>query len=170
MKIKMSLTAISNAYNSALNSFARPSFNDTAINQGTQTAEAQESKLNPIKEAKPSFIDKLDKFLTVSKKEKPSLEDMQSRLADIKYKGKMLLHHPLESSVKSYMKDVKDFLSDVRDHAYSSQQRDNLFQKINVVDSKLDKVGDELLEGQGNELALLDSLGQLQGLLVDIYV
>ncbi len=164
----MSLTAISNAYNSALNSFARPSLNDTISNSGT--SEAQNTKLDLLKENKPSFVEKLDKFLTVSKKEKPSLDDMQNRLADIKYRGKMLLHHPLESSVKSYMKDLKDFLSDVRDHAYSSEQRDNLFQKINVVDTKLDKMGEELLQGQANELALLDSLGQLQGLLVDVYV
>ena len=166
----MSLTAISNAYNSALNSFARPTLDNTAINQHGLASETQEVKLNPLKETKPSFVEKLDKFLTVTKKEKPSLDEMQNRLADIKYRGKMLLHHPLETSVKSYMKDLKDFLSDVRDHAYGSQQRDNLFQKINVVDSKLDKLGDELLQGQTNELALLDSLGQLQGLLVDIYV
>ncbi len=166
----MSLAAISNAYNSALNSFARPHVNDTTIGQHSVASETPEAKLNPIKETKPSFVDKLDKFLTVTKKEKPSLDEMQNRLADIKYRGKMLLHHPLEASVKSYMKDLKDFLSDVRDHAYSSEKRDNLFQKINVVDSKLDKIGNELLEGQTNELALLDSLGQLQGLLVDVYV
>jgi uncharacterized protein YaaR (DUF327 family) len=161
----MSLTAISNAYHSALNTFSRPSLDDTAITQ-----KGSATKLDLVQETKPNFLEKFDKFLTVTKKERPSLEDMQGRLADIKYRGKMLLNHPIESSVKSYMKDIKDFLSDVRDHAYESKYRDSLFQKINVVDSKLEKVGDELLDGQTNELALLDSLGHLQGLLVDIYV
>lgn len=161
----MSLTAIGNAYNSALSMFSKPSVDDTAVH-----TKSQDLKLDPVKDSKPSFIEKFDKFLTATKKEKPSLQDMQGRLADIKYRGKMLLNHPLESSVKSYMKDIKDFLSDVRDHAYESKYRDNLFQKLNVVDAKLEKVGDELMNGQTNELALLDSLGHLQGLLVDIYV
>ncbi len=166
----MSLSAINSATNSLFNSLtSRPNIDDTSVNQAAAT-EAQEVKLKAEKDSKPKFLEKLDKILSNSRQEKPSLESMQNRLADIKYKGKMLLHHPLESSVKSYMKDVKEFLADIRDHAYGSEQRDNLFQKINVVDNDLDQLGEKLLQGQTSELALIDSLGQLQGLLVDVYV
>lgn len=98
-------------------------------------------------------------------------ETMQARLSSILEKGTSIQHHPLPGEVKAYIKDVRDFLADVNKHAYEGQRNENgLFEKINVVNRKLDTMAEELVAGQQNEIALVNSLGQLQGLLIDLYV
>ena len=163
----MPLSAISGISNSISNAFSRPSIKDTAL-QNTKASEAgdqKEAKLNPNKTT--NFIDKL---LPQLRKEKPSKEAMQNRLNDIALKGKILLEHPTRDSVGSYIKDMKDFLGDVKDHAHNLKHKDGLFQRIEIADIDLDKLSEELLKEQKAELALVNSLGQLQGLLVDVFV
>jgi len=96
---------------------------------------------------------------------------MQARLADIKHKGALVMQHPLPKHVQSYIEDVRSFLTDVQDQAYSNTKNsDQVFEKVQVVDKALDDLAEELLQGQKNELKLVNSLGRLQGLLIDIFV
>lgn len=101
---------------------------------------------------------------------KPKLEEMKQRLSDIERKGKTLLHHPYTSIVSDYVSSIKGFLSDVGDHAYESQSEGEIFEKTKVVDQKLNKLADDFMAGQTRELDLINSLGELQGLLVDLFV
>lgn len=100
-----------------------------------------------------------------------SVAEMQLRLVDIKKLGITLRHHPEPSMVKSYVSEVKNFLDDLRDKAYQGHKSpEDLFEKINIVDKHLDKLADDFLSSQKNEFALVNSLGVLEGLLVDILV
>lgn len=102
--------------------------------------------------------------------EKITFEDMKSRLQDIQKKGSLLKQHPMPDMVKNYISEVRDFLTDLREGAYASNERDGVFQKIDVVDEKLDQLANQVLEEEKEGFELADSLGELQGLLIDILV
>lgn len=164
----MSLNAITGIANSALDAFNRPNLDSVSAGEArnTQNSKVQSSTSKVDKE--PNFLERL---VSASRtKQKPSLNEMTDRLASLKAKGTLVLHHPLDSTVKSYVKDLKDFLGDIRDHAYDSMNKNDHFQRIDVADTKLDALAEDLLQTEKAELALLESLGELQGLIIDIYV
>lgn len=94
----------------------------------------------------------------------------EERLADIKTKGNLILHHPLPNLVKDYLSDVKSLLNDARKNGYNGKHEDGVFKKLDLADEKLIKLTDAMLAEQKPEIDLVASLGELQGLLVDIFV
>ncbi|MDD9898517.1 MAG: DUF327 family protein [Candidatus Melainabacteria bacterium] len=164
----MALNAISGLGTNIINAFQRPAAQEAGAQEAAAAQTKLESSTNKAAE-KPNFLEKLTSFTSKSKA-KPELTEMQDRLAGLKARGKVVLHHPLDSTVKSYIKDLKEFLGDIKDHAYGSARRDEHFQKINITDRKLDELAEDLLKTEKAELALLESLGELQGLIVDVYV
>lgn len=153
----------------SLENFSRASSKETHLNKAGATLVENSSPLELESSKKSSVKDLIDKFLSNNStaKEAPNFETMRARFSEIQRRGKLLLHHP--SSMKSYVKDMKDFLGDLREHAYSAKYKDDLFQRMDTVDSQLDELADELLSSQQQELALVNSLGELQGLLIDVF-
>lgn len=167
----MSLNAISGIGNNLMNSI------QTAVKDGAATGaeEAKDNKAIKLEASKSSAVKKtsfLDKLVSVTNqtKPKPTQAQMEDSLAALRAKGKVVLHHPLDKTVKSYVKELKDFLGDIRDHAYQSKTRDEHYQGIEIADAKLDALAEDLLSTEKAELALMESLGRLQGLIIDIYV
>ena len=79
--------------------------------------------------------------------------------------------HPLPKMVREYVSEIRSFLTDVKDHAFEHRANDEgLFERMEVIDSKLSELGDQLLDEQKNELQIAANLGELQGLLIDFYV
>lgn len=155
-----------------LDAYSKPHSDTKSSDSGLLKAEANKSSavLDTKKTDKPNFLEQLLKKTGI-KTEKPSLNQMQSRLADIKKLGTTLRHHPEPSMVKAYVTEVKSFLMDVRDNAYEGHKSpEDLFEKVDVVDKKLDELADDFLASQKPEMQLIDSLGALEGLLIDILV
>lgn len=169
----MSLRAISQTLGNGLLDQVRSGLASAkADNEGTVEIAKNEVVKSTVNESnKQNRIGFFEQLLgsKTSTKEKPTAEAMTLRLADLKAKGNILRHHPLPNMVKSYVKDLKDFLGDLREHAYQAEHKDELFQRMKVVDENLDKLADKLLDEQKHELALVASLGELQGLLVDVF-
>jgi uncharacterized protein YaaR (DUF327 family) len=121
-------------------------------------------------EKAPNFLEKLINQQANLGPVKPSLEDMKTRLSEILKKGAILRQHPTPGVLDDYVASVKGFLNDVRDNAYSPEKKDGLFQHLNTVDEHLDKLAKQFLAEQKPEMKLVDSLGELEGLLIDIFV
>lgn len=148
-----------------------------ASNQGAEAKDLQATVVKEstvAKEAQPSkpgnFFDQL-----MSRNDqatnKLSFSEMQSKLVDIKHLGTLVKQHPEPNVVKSYVSELRSFLSQLKDSAYEGQRsEDDLFEKINIVDTKLDELVDELLGSQKSEMEIVNSLGVLEGLLIDIFV
>lgn len=137
-----------------------------------QAATGKSSKKAPIKE--PNFLEQFtNKFLNHTENqdlEKVGLEAMKSRLSDIRQKGTNLRQYPIPSVLEDYTSSVRSFLSDLQDNAYEHRSKGDMFERIEVINEKLDKLADEFMETQRDELSLVASLGELEGLLVDIFV
>ncbi len=139
-------------------------------NAETETAAAQKAIATKTDTTKTNFFEQF-KFSSRNQSEsKPSYEQLQERAENIRRAGAFLQKHPMPEMVKTYINDVRDLLSDLSDQAYAGDHQDGLFQKLNVIDEKLDALADKVLSDEKNGLELADSLGELDGLLIDIFV
>jgi uncharacterized protein YaaR (DUF327 family) len=123
------------------------------------------NELNP--KQKNSIFDQL--LNSKNPKEVNSVESMTMRFSELQAKGKTVRLHPIPKVVKEYVKELKNFLGDIKDQAYQAEHKDELFQRIKVVNENLDKLADQSLNDQKQELALVASLGELKGLLIDVF-
>lgn len=137
---------------------------------GTKQPRALESSKKADKSSESfDFFKQLQKKVD-GYRDKPGVTEMQERLSQIRQKGRALLEHPYPKLVDDYIGSVKSFLNDVSEHGYEAEKRSNLFQKIKVVDEKLDNLAKDFLENNKREIEIVNSLGELEGLLVDILV
>jgi uncharacterized protein YaaR (DUF327 family) len=127
-----------------------------------KTATSEEPKLN--------FFEQFKLGIRQTTDTKPSVEQLEQRAADIRRMGAFLQKHPLPEMVKDYITQVRGLLADINDQAYSANKRDGLFQKLDVVNEKLDALADKVLSDEKDGLELAQSLGELNGLLIDIFV
>ncbi len=72
---------------------------------------------------------------------------------------------------------MKDFLNEVvnRSHKFSRENfldrrgRHRVYGIIRLVDENLDELAGELVKDEKDHLAILDKIGEIQGLLLDIF-
>jgi uncharacterized protein YaaR (DUF327 family) len=121
-------------------------------------------------EPKLNFFEQFKLNIRQATETKSSPEQLQERAADIRRMGAFLEKHPMPEMVKDYITQVRDLLGDISDQAYSANKRDGLFQKLDVVNEKLDALADKVLADEKDGLELAQSLGELNGLLIDIFV
>ncbi len=133
----------------------------SAINK-TDNAISTESTTNKSE----SFFDKL-----LNRKLKPTpAQDLQTRMETLTKLGAAIQQHPMPALIEDYISNTQALLTDVNDNAYGSQYKDKLFEKLNVVNEKLIKVADDFQQSQKPTMDIVASLGELQGLLIDIFV
>lgn len=127
-------------------------------------------KAATTEDTKLNFFEQFKLNIRQATETKASPEQLQERAADIRRMGAFLERHPMPEMVKDYITQVRDLLGDISDQAYSANKRDGLFQKLDVVNEKLDALADKVLSDEKHGLELAQSLGELNGLLIDIFV
>jgi hypothetical protein len=78
--------------------------------------------------------------------------------------------------MKKYRELVKDFLNEVvyRSHKFSRENfldrrgRHRVYGIIRLIDENLDELAKELMKDEKDHLAILDRIGEIRGLLLDI--
>ncbi len=79
--------------------------------------------------------------------------------------------------MKKYRGLVKDFLNEVvnRSHKFSRENfldrrgRHRVYGIIRLVDANLDELAGELVKDEKDHLTILDKIGEIRGLLLDIF-
>ena len=79
--------------------------------------------------------------------------------------------------MKRYRSLIKDFLNEVvnRSHAFSRENfldrkgRHRVYGIIRLVDENLDQLAQELVKDEQDNLAILNKIGEIRGLLLDIF-
>jgi uncharacterized protein YaaR (DUF327 family) len=162
----MSITSVQSAAITANQALENHAQNNTSELDGSVEISSSEKNDVSKKNFFENFLNRSDKLT------KPSNDVLNKKLADIRHKAKLVKSHPLPNVVRDYIKDVKSFLTDVKDHAYEHQMDEDgeLFEKMKLIDKKLADIGDKILEDNKDELKLVAGLGELEGLLIDFYV
>ncbi len=106
---------------------------------------------------------------SLSKEINFSPERMQERLANIRQLGAALKKYFTPGVVSDYLVTTHSFLTDLQEHSFEGQNdKDGLFEKLNIVSEELDNISTEFFREQKDELKIAASLDLIEGMLVDV--
>lgn len=144
---------------------------DIKINQVSQVS--QVGKPQEAQQTDGSF-----KFTLVSHVEE---QELQARLTalmeEITMQGKRLGKRRDVKDMKRYRSLIKDFLNEIvsRSHAFSRENfldrkgRHRVYGIIRLIDQNLDELAQELMKDEQDNLVILGKIGEIEGLLLDIF-
>ena len=144
---------------------------DIRVNQINQTAQVAQSQ--HVQESDGSF-----KFMLASNIEEAELAGKLSALMEqIDAEGKKLAKRRDVKDMRHYRSLVKDFLNEIVTHSHSFSRENFLDRKgrhrvygiIRLVDDNLDQLAQELMRDEKDNLEILNKIGEIRGLLLDIF-
>lgn len=102
---------------------------------------------------------------------------VDSLLQDITAQGNRIAEHMDIRDMKRYRMLVKDFLNEVvyRSHKFSRENfldrkgRHRVYGIVRLIDKNLDELATELVADEKDHLSILGMIGEIQGLLLDIF-
>ena len=144
---------------------------DSKVNQLTQV-----SQVAPA--AEKTQADGTFKFTLASRVEE---QELQARLTalmeEITMQGKRLGKRRDVRDMKRYRGLIKDFMNEVvsRSHHFSRENfldrkgRHRVYGIIRLIDQNLDELAQELMKDEKDNLLILSKIGEIEGLLLDIF-
>ena len=133
----------------------------------------------PVEQVQNSQVsDEQFKFTLMSRIEE---EGLQERLAllfdDITMQGKKISKHMDVRDMKRYRSLIKDFLNEIvnRSHKFSRENfldrkgRHRVYVIIRLIDQNLDELAEALMKEEKDNLSILGKIGEIRGLLLDIF-
>ena len=139
------------------------------INQIPQTNETQSAN-QPTDEA--------FKFTLMSAIEEEGLQDrLMLMFQDITMQGNKISKHMDVKDMKRYRVLIKDFLNEIvnRSHKFSRENfldrkgRHRVYGIIRLIDQNLDDLAQELMKEEKDHISILGKVGEIRGLLLDIF-
>ncbi|MDE7016552.1 MAG: YaaR family protein [Lachnospiraceae bacterium] len=144
---------------------------DIKVNQVQQAMPVEQTQ--QVQESDGSF-----KFTLVSRIEEQDLQNaLTQMMEEITRQGEKLAKHRDIKDMRRYRALVKDFLNEIvnRSHAFSRENfldrkgRHRVYGIIRLVDQNLDELAQELVKDEQDNLAILSKIGEIRGLLLDIF-
>jgi uncharacterized protein len=136
------------------------------------------TSLNKIEKKQQVASESVSFTEVMSKKRENLLYEKFSKLAkDIEDQGKILSDSRTVEDLKKYKKMVKSFLEEAVNNAlqlenqrgFNRRGRTKVYKIVKEVDSKLVNLTNEVLNKQQKGLNILNLVGEVQGLLINIY-
>ena len=98
-------------------------------------------------------------------------------MEEITMQGERLSKRRDVKDMKHYRGLIKEFLNEVvsRSHAFSRENfldrrgRHRVYGVIRLIDENLDELAQELMKDEKDNLAILSKIGEIRGLLLDIF-
>lgn len=144
-----------------------------------------EIKVNQVSQAVPieqtqsaQPTDGTFKFMLASHIEESELQArLQGLMEEITMQGERLSKRRDVKDMKHYRGLVKEFLNEVVTHSHSFSRenfldrrgRHRVYGIIRLVDENLDQLAQELMKDEKDNLAILNKIGEIRGLLLDIF-
>ena len=102
---------------------------------------------------------------------------VEELMKDITLQGTRIAEHMDIRDLKRYRGLVREFLEEVvyRSHKFSRENfldrrgRHRVYGIIKLIDENLDELAGELVEDEKDHLSILSKIGEIQGLLLDIF-
>ena len=144
---------------------------DIKVNQVNQTTQVTQTQ--HVQESDGSF-----KFMLASNIEEAELAGRLNTLMEqIDAEGKKLAKRRDVKDMRHYRSLVKDFLNEIVTHSHSFSRENFLDRKgrhrvygiIRLVDDNLDQLAQELMRDEKDNLEILNKIGEIRGLLLDIF-
>ncbi len=133
----------------------------------------------PIEQVQnPPPADGSFKFMLASHVEGAELQArLQTLMEEITMQGDRLAKRRDVKDMKHYRRLVKEFMNEVvtHSHAFSRENfldrrgRHRVYGIIRLVDENLDNLAQELMKDEQDHMAILSTIGEIRGLLLDIF-
>lgn len=127
----------------------------------------------------PKVSDGKFKFMLVSNIAEKDLQNkLNSLMEEIDKQGERIAKHMDVSDMKRYRSLVKEFMNEVvnRSHEFSRENfldrrgRHRVYGIVKLVDKNLDDLAQELVKDEKDNIEILNKVGEIKGLLLDIVV
>lgn len=141
------------------------------VNQVNQAAPVEQ-----VQNAQPT--DGSFKFMLASHVEGAELQArLQTLMEEITMQGERLAKRRDVKDMRHYRGLVKEFMNEVvsHSHAFSRENfldrrgRHRVYGIIRLIDENLDQLAQELMKDEKDNLAILNKIGEIRGLLLDIF-
>ena len=131
---------------------------------------AKSNAKNEVLQANDSLSSKNQEIKTLQAK-------VDELMNDITAQGNRLAQHMDIRDMKKYRGLIKDFLNEVvyRSHKFSRENfldrkgRHRVYGIIRLIDSNLDELASELVSDEKDHISILSKIGEIEGLLLDIF-
>ncbi|OEH92192.1 YaaR family protein [Bacillus solimangrovi] len=134
--------------------------------------------LNKVNQKKQGVSEKVS-FQEVMQKgrDEKTYEKLSAMMKDIEKQGKTLSENRTVEEFRKYKKLVKDFMEDAVEfglnleerRGFNRRGRTKIYKIVKTVDQKLIDLTNEVLNKEKQQLDILNSVGEIQGLLINIY-
>ena len=144
---------------------------DLKVNEMTPAASVDTTAKEQTSDGNFKFV------LTSAIGEAELQERLNTLLNDITTQGERIAQHMDIRDMKKYRGLVKDFLNEVvnRSHKFSRENfldrrgRHRVYGIIRLIDENLDELAGELVKDEKDHLSILEKIGEIQGLILDIF-
>ena len=118
------------------------------------------------------------KFTLIRNIDKTDLkEKLTGLMKDIEEQGEKIAKHMDIKDMKKYRTSIKEFMNEVAANAHEFSRenfldrrgRHRVYGIVRLVDEKLDELAQELMKEEKDEIAILAKVGEIRGLLLDIF-
>ena len=118
------------------------------------------------------------KFMLASHVEEAELQaKLQTLMEEITMQGDRLAKRRDVKDMRHYRGLVKEFMNEIVTHSHSFSRenfldrrgRHRVYGIIRLIDENLDQLAQELMKDEKDHLAILDKIGEIRGLLLDIF-
>lgn len=143
-----------------------------------KVGQATQSNMPVEQAASPQPTDGTFKFMLASHIEEAELQaKLQTLMEEITMQGEKLSKRRDVKDMKHYRGLIKAFLNEVVVHSHSFTRenfldrrgRHRVYGIIRLIDENLDQLAQELMKDETDNLAILNRIGEIQGLLLDIF-
>lgn len=127
--------------------------------------------------ASEAKIDKGFKFTLLSQIDQSELQDkLREMVEGITNQGQKISQHMDIRDLKVYRSMISNFINEVvaNSHKFSRENfldkrgRHRVYGIVRLVDNKLDELAKELISSEKNQVNILERIGEIQGLVLDI--
>ncbi|WP_046174433.1 YaaR family protein [Domibacillus indicus] len=122
--------------------------------------------------ASVSFTD-----VIANKRQNAALEKLNGMMKDIETQGEKLAEHRTIDDLRKYKKMVKEFMEEAvnsglqleEQRGFNRRGRTKVYKIVKEVDSRLTQLANDVINREKSQLDILDKVGEIQGLLINIY-
>lgn len=142
-----------------------------------QISQIQMPKLRDLPSITENKVDKGFRFTLLSQLEDTELnEKLKEMIEDITVQGKKIAEHMDIRDMKVYRNMISNFFNEVvaNSHKFSRENfldkrgRHRVYGVVKLVNDKLDELAKELINAEKNQMDILDRVGEIEGLVLDI--
>lgn len=143
-----------------------------------KVGQAAQSSLSVEQPQNTQPTDGTFKFMLASHIQEAELQEkLQTLMEEITMQGEKLSKRRDVKDMKHYRGLIKAFLNEVVVHSHSFTRenfldrrgRHRVYGIIRLIDENLDQLAQELMKDEKDNLAILNRIGEIQGLLLDIF-